>query len=813
MAETETKSAPSNSARGDRLNDFLASMVVFLVALPLCIGIAVACGVSPERGLVTGIIGGIVVGFFSGSPLLVSGPAASLIVLVVSLIDDHGLAALAPVVVLAGVWQAIAGLLRLGQWFRAVVPAVITGMLIGIGALILGSQLHVCLDALPRATFLANIVELPQSLLPGTDGKSSLAPLLISSATIGLIIGWDRFRPRSVKLVPGQLVALFVVTSAAILLEADVKFLEISPRFFDGLAPASLVDFSVLTEPSVFGLSFIFAFVASAATLLTATAIDQRQTHTKSNYDREMFAQGIGNMLTGVVGGLPMTGVIVRSSVNVDAGARTRRSTILHGIWILLFVSAAPQVLGLLPRASLGAILVYTGYRLIDRRALASLYRQGRVELGIALITLFGVVFIDLFTGIIAGLAAAVAKIVYTFARLEMRSEPNPERMVQDLHLTGSATFLQLPRLANILETVPEDRELHVHIERLDHIDHACLELLSTWNTRRDSAGQPGMIVEWDELTQRYRNAMVGGAREEAAVQSVMHTIWDEWKRLYAPQRSSVQTDATWHDFVDASRARVQLDANSLDDIIVAAAEALAPAANLPAATLAAALRGRAEGHVALGGGVSVPHTPIAELDRSLAALVTTKRPVAVGGSDADVFFVLLAPSDDPRQHLQALAHVGRLCHDPELLEGLRSATSAPEAAGLLRSVSRTVFDTGSFVAHARVLAVVEVEGSARAHQVSRLVDEAFGHSAVGEGRAEPFAMVRRVLRLPATSHFVVVSLEERDIVVLHALLDEERLVVGDDPCPVHLLRPEGRTAEPAVQPAAPGVAGSQRSG
>ncbi len=798
--KNDPSASPAKPPRDTWLPDFLASTVVFLVALPLCIGIAVACGVSPERGLVTGIIGGIVVGVFSGAPLLVSGPAASLIVPVVDLIDTHGIAALAPVVVLAGVWQAIAGVLRLGQWFRAVVPAVITGMLIGIGALILASQLHVCLDAEPRATFFANIVDVPESLLNGPGGKSTLAPFLISSFTIALIVGWDRFRPRVVKLVPGQLVALFVVTTATLVLEADVKFLEISPKFFDGLAPASIADFSVLAKPDVFGLSFIFAFVASAATLLTATAIDQRQTRSKSNYDRELFAQGIGNTLTGIVGGLPMTGVIVRSSVNVDAGAQTRWSTIMHGIWILLFVSAAPQLLGLLPRASLGAILVYTGYRLIDRRALASLYQQGRAELGIALITLFGVVFIDLFTGIVAGLVAALGKIVYTFARLDIASTTNPHEMVQDLHLTGSATFLQLPRLAKILESVPDDRELHVHIEALDHIDHACLELLSSWNTRRESANQPGMIVEWDELTHRYRNAMVGGARgeEPPPSRSVMHTIWEEWRRLYAPQQRARAGQGSWHDFVDTARARVQIDAKSLDDVISLAAEALAPAAKTDAATVKAALRERVEGHVALGGGVSVPHTPLQDLDHSLAALVTTREPIEVGGELADVFFVLLAPPSNPRQHLQALAHVGRLCHDGELLEGLRGATTPAEAAGLLRSVSRAVFDTGSIPANTRLLAAVEVEQTARAQQVARLVDEAFGRSAVSDGRTEPMATIRRTLRAPASSHFVVVALEERDVVVLHALLDEERAVAGGPSCPVHMLRADAPSPAPS---------------
>ena len=773
------------------LPDFLASTVVFLVALPLCIGIAVACGVPAERGLITGIIGGIAVGFVSGAPLLVSGPAASLIVPVVDLIQTHGLVALAPVVVLAGVWQAIAGILRLGQWFRAVAPAVIVGMLVGIGLLILASQLHVSVDAQPRASFVANLIYFPQTLFESVDGKSRLVPLLISSATIGLIVGWDKLKPKSLSLVPGQLVSLVLVTAATILVGADVAFLDISPQFFAGLEPPKLADFELLLAPNVIGLSLVFAFIASAATLLTANAIDQRQTRSKANYDKEMFAQGIGNILTGAVGGLPMTGVIVRSSVNVDAGAQTRRSTILHGIWILLFVSAAPEVLELIPRASLGAILVYTGYRLIDRRSLVALYNQGRSELAICLITLFGVVFIDLFIGIMAGLAAAIGKIVYTFAKLEIRSESDASGTGYELYLTGSATFLQLPRLAKALESVPDDRELHVHIDELDHIDHACLELLSSWDTRRASAGKPGMVVEWDELTERYRKAVVGGARAELPGGSIMNTIWEEWKRIYTPSRRPEATPKDGERFIDAERTRVQIDASSLDDVVTAAAEALSSAAQRPAAELRDALRERIQGHVALGGGISVPHTPIDGLDRSIAALVTTQSPVQVGGDEADVFFVLLAPAGDPRKHLQALAHVGRLGHDQGLLDGLRDATTADQAVRLLGAAERGDFDTGAFVTRARLLAAVEVENPDRLGVLARMVDEAFGRSSSGSGRNEPFATVRRALNVPATSHYVLVTLMEQDMPVLLTLLEEEQRLVGGAHCPVHLLRPE----------------------
>lgn len=798
---TETK-----TKKNHWLPDFLASAVVFLVALPLCIGIAVACGVPVERGLVTGIIGGIIVGRISGAPLLVSGPAASLIVPVTDLIRDHGIEALAPVVILAGLWQLIAGVLKLGRWFRAVAPAVILGMLIGIGVLILGSQIHVCFDAAPQGSFVENILAIPSSIMGGSTGKSTLAPALISVSTIGLIVGWARIRPKMMALVPGQLVGLMFVTVAVLVIRPDVAFLDISPRFFDGLAPTSLDAFGLLIDPKLFVLSFVFAFVASAATLLTANAIDQRQTRTKSDYDKEMMAQGVGNMLTGGVGGLPMTGVIVRSSVNVDAGAQTRWSTIMHGIWLLLFVSVAPEVLELIPQAILGAILVYTGYKLMDYKGLVALYQQGRVELGICLVTLFGVVFIDLFIGILAGLATAIAKIVYTFARLEIRSEPSTNRSVQELHLTGSATFLQLPHLAKALDETPEDRELHVHIDELDHIDHACLQLLSSWNQRRESEGLPGMSVEWDELTERYRKALVGGAaRDQPARHSVAGMVWEEWRRIYAQgARKPEETEDPWEDFIDASRARVQVEAKSLDDVASAAADALAKAAGIPAAEIAEALRVRIEGHVVLGGGVSVPHTPIRGLDRSLAALVTTTSPIEVAGEEADVFFVLLAPSDDPRKHLQALAHVGRLCHDPVLLGRMREAKTPQQVANLLRAVNNALTDTDpGILVDVRLLGVIVVEDPARARQVLRMVEEAFGRATRGSlDGTEPLNTLRRVLRLRRSSDVVLVSLEERDVAVLDALLEEEQRLVGGERCPVHLLRPDVMAREMNVEAA-----------
>jgi MFS superfamily sulfate permease-like transporter/mannitol/fructose-specific phosphotransferase system IIA component (Ntr-type) len=788
MQDASARDTAAGETESTWLADFLASTVVFLVALPLCIGIAVACGVPAEAGLVTGIIGGIFVGTVTGAPLLVSGPAASLIVLVVELIRTHGIEALGPVVVLAGGWQMLAGVFRVGKWFRAVAPAVILGMLIGIGVLIFTSQLHVCLDVDPAGSFLDNVLALPASL-----SGDITAPLLISVATITLIAAWPKIRPEKLNLVPGQLIALVLVTPAAIFLAPEVRFLEMSPNFFGGLTPPQVSDYRLLVSSDLVILSMVFAFVASAATLLTANAIDQRQNYHKTNYDKEMFAQGLGNALTGAVGGLPMTGVIVRSSVNVEAGGRTRWSTILHGIWILIFVVVAPQLLELLPRASLGAILVYTGYRLVDFREMRALYVQGRSELAICLITLFGVVFIDLFTGIIAGLAAAIFKIVYTFARLEIHGERDASGNVYDLHLEGSATFLQVPRLATALDGVPDDCALRVHIDRLDHIDHACLQLLSTWSESRESAGREGMVVEWEELTDRYRNAVIGGGRDAPAPGSLVSTIWAEWKRVNAPRGpGEAMEDAAI--FITEEHIDLHLEAESLADVMASGARLLAEDAGLSVEVLEKTLLDRIEGHVALGGGISVQHAPVVGLQKSLAALITTAKPIAVDSNEADVFFVLLAPPRDPQMHLQALAHVGRLCHDSHLLDGLRMATSVGEASRLLRLADGSIVDSG-VIRSPRLLAVVELDERGRAGKIKEMVREAFGDVLLGEIRHDRILrMIRKVVRAQS-DHLLVVPILEREVAVLRALLDEEQRLTGGPPRPMHLLGVEGIAA------------------
>jgi MFS superfamily sulfate permease-like transporter len=226
-------------------------------------------------------------------------------------------------------------------------------------------------------------------------------------------------------------------------------------------------------------------------------------TGARTDYDKELRAQGVGNMLCGVLGALPMTGVIVRSAANVEAGARSRLSAIMHGGWLLLAVVAFPFVLNQIPTSVLAAILVYTGYKLVNVAQIRKIAEFGKQELIIYFATLIGVVAIDLLTGVIVGFVLATAKLVYTFSHLEIRRGHDTTANRIDLWMTGSATFFSIPQLGQALESSPFGSEVHLHVEKLDYIDHACLEMLSSWEKQHLTTGG-SLVVEWSELVERY---------------------------------------------------------------------------------------------------------------------------------------------------------------------------------------------------------------------------------------------------------------------------------------------------------------------
>ncbi|WP_093666621.1 SulP family inorganic anion transporter [Sphingomonas gellani] len=478
--------------------DLTASIVVFLVAMPLCMGIAVASGVSPEKGLITGIIGGLVVGALAGSPLQVSGPAAGLAVIVYELVRDQGLSALGPILILAGLIQVAAGIFRLGGWFKAISPAVVHGMLAGIGVLIVVGQFHVLFDARPLPSGLQNLAAIPSRMLglDPTNISATEAAFGIGLLTIAAMLGWEKLRPASLRLVPGALVGVLAGTLAAFMLGLPVTRVAVPESI---TAAITLPDASILAkflDPAVLTSALAIAFIASAETLLSAAAVDKMHDGVRTDYNKELRAQGIGNLLCGAAGALPMTGVIVRSSANVQAGAVTRASAMLHGAWILGFVALLPWVLREIPMAALGAILVVTGVRLVNLVHVKHLARDhGLLPPVIWAATLLTVVLEDLLTGVLVGIGLSLLELVPNLKRLRLKIYQDHDEAGHRLALDGAATFVAIPKLSDALEGIPAGRPVTLDMSKVPAADHSSLELLRDWLQRRRASGAPVLVT------------------------------------------------------------------------------------------------------------------------------------------------------------------------------------------------------------------------------------------------------------------------------------------------------------------------------
>ncbi len=491
--------------------DLMASVVVFLVALPLCMGIAIASGLPPAKGVITGIVGGLVVGWLAGAPLQVSGPAAGLTVLVFELVQQYGAAMLGPILLLAGALQLLAGRLKLGCWFRVTAPAVVYGMLAGIGILIVLSQLHVMMDAQPEASGLDNLGAFPAALwaaLPFSGGNG-MAAASLGLLTIACMWTWDRLRPQRLRLLPGALLGVAAATLVGLWLGLDVRRVEVPDNLADAISWLQPADLLAFADPGLLVAALAVAFIASAETLLSAAAVDRMHQGPRADFDRELTAQGVGNMLCGVLGALPMTGVIVRSSANVQAGARTRLSAMLHALWLLAAVVLLAALLEQIPVASLAGVLVYTGLKLIDLDALRQLGRYGRMAMLIHVVTALTIVATDLLTGVLLGFALTLAQLAWQASRLKIGVVRDGRRV--ELRMQGAATFLRVPQLARALQGVPQDAWLHVPMAHLRYIDHACMELLEEWQ-RANQASGARLIIEARALTRR-----VEGRRRQAA--------------------------------------------------------------------------------------------------------------------------------------------------------------------------------------------------------------------------------------------------------------------------------------------------------
>lgn len=474
------------------VRDFTASIVVFLVAMPLCMGIAIASGVPPEKGLVTGIIGGIVVGLLAGSPLQVSGPAAGLAVIVFEFVRDNGLSALGPVLVLAGALQLLAGVAKLGGVFRAISPAVVHGMLAGIGALIVIGQFHILFDAKPLSNGIDNLAMMPARVLGLTpfDLRSTELALMLGLLTIGTMLAWEKLKPARLGLVPGALLGVLAATGVAWGFGLDVARIAVPDSIGAAFALPGGDFLAPLTNGSLIVSAIAIAFIASAETLLSAAAVDRMHDGVRTDYNKELRAQGVGNLLCGVVNALPMTGVIVRSSANVQAGAMTRMSAVLHGVWILGFVALLPFILREVPMAALGGVLVVTGWKLVSIKQVRRLFEvHGFMPALIWVATFTLVVTTDLLTGVLVGLALSALELVPHLRNLRFRVGEQTVGETVRLELEGAATFLGLTRLTNALEQVPVAKSVHVDLDRVHAMDHTTAEMLTEWLARRKQRG------------------------------------------------------------------------------------------------------------------------------------------------------------------------------------------------------------------------------------------------------------------------------------------------------------------------------------
>lgn len=490
VSEMNSKTSPQPPSSPSRFphlrQDFGASLVVFLVALPLCVGVAVASGVPAELGLVTGIVGGIVAGLMPGSSLQVSGPAAGLTVLVFEAVRQFGLPALGVIVLAAGLLQLAMGALKLGRWFRAISVSVVEGMLAGIGLVIIAGQLYAAAGLKAPASGIDKIAGLPGAFVDAVGSTTALASLAVGAGTIAVMVLWKRL-PKKVQLVPGALAAVLLATGASLAFSLPVANVEVK-GLLDVIQPPGLDAFGQLADVALLGTILAFTLIASAESLFSAAAVDRMHDGPRTEYDKELMAQGAGNTVCGLLGALPMTAVIVRSSANLQAGAKTKASRVLHGVWLLLFVALLPGALALIPLPALAGILVHAGWKLIPFREVVSLWRSHRGEALILVATAVAIVAVNMFEGVLIGLALSVAKTAWEASHIKLEVIDKGAGPVQ-AYLSGNATFLRLPKILDDLESLPQDRPVELHLTGLHHLDHACRTALENWASRHSATG------------------------------------------------------------------------------------------------------------------------------------------------------------------------------------------------------------------------------------------------------------------------------------------------------------------------------------
>lgn len=464
--------APKTVPKGDLATEITASLVVFLVALPLCIGVAVASGVPAELGIISGVIGGLVVGAARGSTLQVSGPAAGLAALVAETVLEYGVAMLGVIVLFSGLLQIVLGLVRLGRFFQAISLAVVQGMLAGIGLPLMFSQAYPAMDAKAPGTPLENMAGVPGLLADTFADPQALIAAGLGTVTVVLSFLWKKV-PGPVRKVPAALVAVGIGIAVAALPGVEVKTLQVGNLLASVDMPGP-AQFAGLADVGIITAILTFTVIASAESLFTAAAVDRMHDGPRTRYNPELIAQGAGNTIAGLLGALPITAVVARSSANVQAGAKTRLSRTLHGLWLLAFALLLPQVLALIPISVLAGVLVHSGWKLFAPEEFPKMWRQDRGEFAVMTLTTLVIVATALLEGVLFGLAAGIVLAAVRMSQTVIRQ--HVEEDTAKVVMAGNATFLRLPQVIEALEAAAEAGKPRIRLDLtgVTHLDHAC---------------------------------------------------------------------------------------------------------------------------------------------------------------------------------------------------------------------------------------------------------------------------------------------------------------------------------------------------
>jgi len=480
-------------------NDLPASMVVFFVALPLCLGIALASGAPLFSGLIAGIIGGIVVGSLSGSKIGVSGPAAGLAAIVLTAIGTLGsYENFLVAVVLGGVIQLIFGLLKAGIIGYYFPSSVIKGMLTGIGIIIVLKQIphFFGYNTDPEGDFAFFQVdgENTFSEIFKTINNISLGSTVVGLIGLGILILWNNILSKKGKffnIIQGPLVAVVVGIIYFYITDSESKYgisashlvsVPVPDNFDSFVSQFSFPNFAAISNPEVWVIAFTIALVASLETLLCVEATDKLDPYKNvTPTNRELLAQGTGNVISGLIGGLPITQVIVRSSANIQSGGRSKLSAIIHGFFLLISVILIPNLLNKIPLSVLAAILLIVGYKLAKPQLFTQMFQLGWKQFIPFTVTVFGIVFTDLLVGIGMGLAIGIVVIlIKSFQNshfLHIEDKSNGKHKIK-MTLAEEVTFFNKGAILKELDSLPIDTFLELDVRQTRYLDHDIIEIL-----------------------------------------------------------------------------------------------------------------------------------------------------------------------------------------------------------------------------------------------------------------------------------------------------------------------------------------------